>query len=281
VLQDSSGNDVASFSNQYATVFFSTSSVTTLSAQYRDLTLTGSSSINGTGNANNNTITGNSAANSINGGAGIDTLIGGSGNDIYVVDTTTDTILELATGGTDTVQSTVSFSLAAIAQVENLTLTGTASIDATGNTLANILTGNTAANKLIGNDGNDTLIGGTGNDTLTGGLGNDSFRFTTTANAITNRDLITDFTTGSDKLSFSKGVYAGFGNTSTSITSSQFRSGANFTTAATTTQRFIYNTTTGSLYYDRDGSGSFYAPIELALLGSSTPLNFGDFVLTA
>lgn len=83
----------------------------------------------------------------LNGLGGVDTLIGGTGNDkgTYVVDTTTDTITEIASGGNDTVLSSTTFTLAA--QLENLTLTGVAAINGTGNTVVNILTGN--SNKQI------------------------------------------------------------------------------------------------------------------------------------
>src|SRR6185295_16639066 len=60
---------------------------------------------------------------------------------------------------------------------ENLTLTGTAAINGTGNTLANVLTGNSAANTLTGAAGSDTLNGGQGNDVLNGGVGNDTYLF--------------------------------------------------------------------------------------------------------
>jgi Ca2+-binding RTX toxin-like protein len=73
------------------------------------------------------------------------------------------------------VQSAVTYTLGA--NLENLTLTGTAVINGTGNTLANVLTGNSATNTLTGNAGNDTLDGGAGNDTLVGGTGNDVYRF--------------------------------------------------------------------------------------------------------
>jgi Ca2+-binding RTX toxin-like protein len=90
------------------------SSVTwTLKANLENLTLTGTTAINGTGNQLNNILTGNSGNNTLNGALGIDTLIGGAGNDIYVVDTLTDIITENYGEGTDTIQSSVTYSLAA------------------------------------------------------------------------------------------------------------------------------------------------------------------------
>ncbi|PTQ91428.1 VCBS domain-containing protein, partial [Agitococcus lubricus] len=137
----------------------------TLVRAIENLVLTGTSDITGTGNQQNNVITGNSGNNTLNGAGGIDTLVGGAGNDTYVVDSTTDTITELENQGTDTVEANISFSLATINPVENLSLTGSANINATGNSLNNVITGNSGNNILDGGDGVDTLIGGTGNDT--------------------------------------------------------------------------------------------------------------------
>ena len=67
-------------------------------------------------------------------------MMGGAGNDTYVVDGTTDVITESASAGTDTVEAPITYTLGA--NVENLTLTGTAAINAIGNALANVLTGN-------------------------------------------------------------------------------------------------------------------------------------------
>ncbi|MFO5438243.1 MAG: bluetail domain-containing putative surface protein, partial [Dolichospermum sp.] len=170
-------------------------------ANVENLTLTGTAAINGTGNGGNNVITGNGANNILNGGAGTDTLIGGLGNDIYIVDSTTDTITENASAGTDTIQSSVTYTIAALANVENLTLTGTAAINGTGNGGNNVITGNGANNILNGGAGNDILTGGFGKDTLTGGLGADRFDYRTLADSVfSNFDVITGFnaTTGND-----------------------------------------------------------------------------------
>jgi Ca2+-binding RTX toxin-like protein len=159
------------------------SSVTyTLGANLENLTLTGSS-INGTGNTLNNVITGSSGNNTLNGSNGIDTLIGGAGNDTYLVDTNTDTVTENINQGTDTVSSSVTYTLGV--NLENLTLTGTGNIDGTGNTLNNVLTGNSGNNTLNAGDGNDTIDGGTGIDTLIGGNGNDTYLVDTTTDILT------------------------------------------------------------------------------------------------
>ena len=140
------------------------SSITfTLGNNVENLTLTGTTAINGTGNALDNVLTGNT---------GVNVLTGGAGNDTYVVGTG-DSVIENANEGTDTVQSSITFTLGN--NVENLTLTGTTAINGTGNTLNNVLTGNSVANTLTGAAGNDTLDGGTGNDTMLGGTGDDTY----------------------------------------------------------------------------------------------------------
>lgn len=118
-----------------------------------NLTLLGSIALTGNGNTADNVITGNGRGS---------TLAGGAGNDTYVVNSTTDLVVEAAGSGVDTVRSSVSRILEA--NVENLVLTGIASINGTGNALANVITGNAGANVLNGGAGTDTLIGGVGND---------------------------------------------------------------------------------------------------------------------
>jgi Ca2+-binding RTX toxin-like protein len=85
-----------------------------------------------------------------------------------------DEIIELANAGIDLVSVGATFSLAALLHVENLTLTGTAAINGTGNNLANVLIGNSGNNTLTGAGGNDTISGGNGNDFLNGGANDDT-----------------------------------------------------------------------------------------------------------
>ena len=119
------------------------------------------------------TLVGLAGADTLNGGAGADSLVGGTGSDLYVIDNPGDVVLELAGEGVDLVQSSLSHTLAA--NVENLTLTGSAGVSATGNDLSNILIGNSGANFIFGAGGGDRLEGAAGADTLNGGAGADLY----------------------------------------------------------------------------------------------------------
>jgi Ca2+-binding RTX toxin-like protein len=154
------------------------------------------------------------------------------------------------------------------------TITGTANSETiVAGAGADKITGLAGDDTISGGADNDTISGGAGNDTLTGGSGNDYFLFDIAANATSNLDTITDFVSGADKLQFSKKVFAGLGKAAGSLTDAQF---AYSTETLTTTDRIIYNTSTGALYYDADGSGGASA-VQVALIGSHPTIVVADF----
>ncbi|WP_137908158.1 beta strand repeat-containing protein, partial [Dolichospermum planctonicum] len=207
---DNTADSITENANEGTDIIFSTVTYT-LTTNTENLTLQGTTAIDGTGNDLNNIIAGNAAANVLTGGLGADTLIGGAGNDSYYVDNTADIIIELVSQGTDIVLSTVTYTLNP--NIENLTLQGTTAINGTGNNLNNNITGNAAANILTGGLGNDTLTGNAGSDTLIGGFGNDTLYLGLNDNAVDNVnyalgdgiDIVYQFVSGvgGDQLNFS------------------------------------------------------------------------------
>ncbi|GAB6141378.1 hypothetical protein JCM14076_21070 [Methylosoma difficile] len=226
----------------------------TLGSNLENLTLTSTASINGTGNSTNNTLTGNTGANTLDGSTGADSMSGGTGNDTYVVDNTGDTVTEVASGGTDTVQSAVTYTLSDV-NVENLTLTGTAAINGTGNSLGNT---------LIGNTGNNILTGGAGKDTLTGGTGADTFRFTAASESTTaTPDVISDFNrTEGDKIDVNS-IFTAAAPTTLRTTA--------FTNTGTPQVNYI----SGKISFDITGDG--VTDFAITLTGTPT-LTLSDFI---
>jgi Ca2+-binding RTX toxin-like protein len=193
---------------------------------------------------------------------------------------------------TDTVVSVLSYSLASVAYVENLTLSGTAT-QGTGNGLNNVITGNNLANTLSGLGGADTVVGSGGKDTLTGGSGADllrgngggdrltgeggadDFEFGAALNASSNVDRVMDFVTGVDEIRLDRTVF-------THIALGELAQGQYYegTAAHDAGDRIIYNSGTGNLYYDADGSGAG-AAIVFATLSGSPNLTAADFFIVA
>ena len=237
-----------------------------LGGQYiENLTLTSTANINGTGNSLANVLTGNAGRNVLDGGTNADRMVGGAGNDTYRVDNAGDVVIEATGQGTDLVQSSVSFSLGG-QYIENLTLTGTANINGTGNTLANILTGNSGAN---------ILDGGAGSDTLRGYAGADSFVFRDTLGS-SNIDTIVDFNVAEDTIRLENSIFTAIAGTGT-LTTAQFA--ANTSGAALdASDRIIYETDTGKLFYDSNGSAAG-GQVQFALLDPGLALTHTDFFI--
>src|SRR5262249_8529161 len=116
----------------------------------------------------NDALTGGHGYDTLDGGTGADTLAGGFGGDTYIVDSALDVIQETNDfDRDDRIQASISIDLnnAAYANIEHVTLTGAAALNATGNSGENLLIGNAGANILDGHGGLDQFAGGAGNDT--------------------------------------------------------------------------------------------------------------------
>ena len=107
------------------------------------------------------------------GGVVYGVIDGGAGDDVYRISDPLALLVEVAAGGNDRVEATVSWNLLPTPEIENLTLLGGLALDGIGNALGNVLRGNQGDNRLQGLAGDDTLYGANGDDRLDGGLNND------------------------------------------------------------------------------------------------------------
>ena len=175
-------------------------------------------------------------------------------------------------GGIDRVFSSVSYTLGSNLEILNLSVSANAVINGTGNSLANTLIGNDAANILNGGDGSDTLRGRLGNDTLIGGAGADNFVFDTAFGA-TNIDTLTDFAVIDDTVHLENAIFTGLGLANGTLSSAAFFIG---TAAADASDRVIYDSASGKLYYDADGLGGS-AQVQIATMDVGLALTNADF----
>jgi Ca2+-binding RTX toxin-like protein len=166
----------------------------------------------------------------------------------------------------DKVISTLSYTLGA--NLENLQLTGTSAINATGNTLNNTLTGNS---------GNNILNGLAGADIMSGGTGKDTFVFNTTLNSTTNKDTISDFRAIDDVINLENAIFTKLATTGV-LNSTNFK--ASSTGIASDSNDYIlYNSSNGNLSYDSDGNGSTSAILFATLSNKPADLTYADFVI--
>ncbi|WP_442577393.1 calcium-binding protein [Mesorhizobium sp. ASY16-5R] len=223
------------------------------------------------GNTGNNVLNGASGNDALYGMDGSDTLIGGKGAD------------KLNGGAGGDTASYAGASAGVVVSLANPAInTGDAAGDSyssienlTGSSHADTLEGNSGANVINGSLGNDTIKGNAGNDTLTGSSGADFFVFNTALNATTNVDKITDFNLVDDTIQLDDAIFTVL--PTGALAGSAFKDVA--VAAIDANDRILYNSDTGSLFYDRDGSGSAFTAIKFASLTGSPTLTAADFVV--
>lgn len=145
----------------------------------------------------------------------------------------------------------------------------------TGNSSANVLDGRAGNDKLYGGSGNDKLYGGVGNDFLSGGSGKDAFVFNT-AIGPKNIDRISDFSPVDDVIHLENAIFTAFTKTGTISSGNLVKSTT--PTAKDASDFLIYETDTGNLYYDANGSKSG-GPVLFAHLQKDLALTYQDFLI--
>jgi Ca2+-binding RTX toxin-like protein len=219
-------------------VYYGGSGTVILPDTIEDITLWGSGSAQGNGLAN--AMRGGSGANILQGEGGNDWMHSGSGKDLVVGGAGNDRI----DGGSDNDR----------------------------------VYGGTGQDALHGGAGNDWIYGGTGSDTLYGGSGRDKFRFDTKPGKSSNQDRIVDFKAADDSIFLDHAVFTELGKGSAKgvkVAMDMFVIG---TRARDAEDRIIYDRETGSLYYDRDGTGSA-AQVKFATLMNKAKLSYHDFLV--
>ncbi|CAN5490331.1 hypothetical protein BH10PSE7_BH10PSE7_33250 [soil metagenome] len=229
------------------------------------------------GGADLDTLYGGTDDDILDGGTGADTMKGGLGDDSIYVDDVGDRITEVAGQGYDTAYASGDYTLHGGASIEVLTVADPTS------TTSTYLVGNEIAQEIVGGAALDRIGGRGGNDSLTGGMNNDVFYFATTPNASTNLDTITDFANvvgNNDLIAMENAIFTGLTATGT-LAASLFNANA-AGTATETDDRVIFETDTGKVFYDADGSNAgaavqFATIANFASLTGAAALSAADF----
>jgi len=240
------------------------------------------------GGGGNDWIAGDNGNDTLSGEAGDDTMTGGAGIDTvsYQSGSTAGVTVNLATTAAQNTGGSGSDTLSEFERV-----TGSAYADRlTGTVGNNVLSGLGGNDTLTGSGGNDTLTasigndilrGGAGKDMLTGGTGLDKFDFIAALSATTNVDRITDFSVTDDQMRLDNDYFTAFTQVNVALTTAAFNKGAGMTTAQDASDRIIYNTTNGNLYYDADGTGAGTARLFATLTTHPGTLTAADFFIVA
>ncbi|CAN5406471.1 hypothetical protein BH10PSE7_BH10PSE7_34100 [soil metagenome] len=217
------------------------------------------------GNLSNDTLLGEAGNDTLIGGSGMDWMSGNAGDDIMIVSDASDQVLEASGQGADSVFTGVTYTLAAGQSIEHF---GTASIPGTSSIS---LTGNEVAQTIDGNSGNNILNGLGGSDTISPGGGSDQVVFTSFLGA-GNVDMVVGFSVPDDTFWLDDAIFGALGAT---VEADELVIGP---AAADANDFLIYNSVTGALFYDADGSGAT-AAVQFAALATGLPLTSSDFAI--
>jgi serralysin len=223
------------------------------------------------GGAGNDTFFGGDGDDRMEGGAGDDILNGNTGRDTAIYTSATAGVT--VNLGITTAQNTIGAGNDTLNSIERL-IGSNFDDTLTGNTSNNVIYGQDGNDVIFGDAGSDVIYGGAGNDILTGGLGQDSFMFDTALNALTNVDQIQDFRVHYDKIRLDSSIFTQAGALGT-LDANAFHAGL---TAADASDRIIYDSTTGNIYYDADGDGAG-AQVLFAHVTAGTALTNADIII--
>ncbi|MHC5770084.1 MAG: beta strand repeat-containing protein [Nostoc sp.] len=265
-IDGSKGNDLlfVDYTNAtggIATTFSATTNIGLITAGTSGISYKNIEQLNILGTAYNDNIVGTSGNDTLSmGSGGKDTIDGGKGDDLLSVNYTNATgkITSTFNATTKTGSITAGTSGVSYKNIERLNISGTTDND-----------------NIVGTSGNDTLYGGNGNDTLYGGDGIDTFVFN---EYYQNVDSLYDFNATNEVIQvLASSYYESLGGLSPgTLLATQFTIG---TSATTSEQRFIYNSATGGLFLDVDGSASGFTQLQFAQLSAGLSLNNNNFVV--
>jgi Ca2+-binding RTX toxin-like protein len=282
VLSDSGGFDTVESSVSW-----------TLGFGFENLFFTGIAATTGSGNDLNNFIVGNDGNNWLRGLQGNDDVRGGAGNDTINMSSGSgasygDDFID-GGDGIDTLDYGIAARTAVIVDLAGHMAVGGATGGAGTAELWNIenvngsgfddfIRGNAAANFLYGFNGSDELDGREGNDRLEGAAGNDRYTFTVSPGTA-NADTVVGFVSGMDSIVLDASAHLNIGPSgSFSSGDNRFASGPGLNSSQSLSTRVIYNTTTGQLWYDPDGSQAG-GPQLIATLQGAPALSATDIVV--
>ncbi|PTS87679.1 hypothetical protein DBR21_11985 [Caulobacter sp. HMWF009] len=265
---DTAGDQTVEQIGQGIDTVLSTAAMTALSANLEHLQFVGIGNFKGFGNALNNQITGGAGNDTLDGGVGADTLTGGLGDDVYFIDSASDVINEAVGGGADRILTRLSTATAAD-NVEGLIYYGPGTFEGFANATGTSLFGAGGNDTLTGAAGADRLAGMGGNDVLTGNGGADLFYFDAPGLGI---DQITDFQIGVDHIELRATQFG-----VVSLADLGFASGI-APAASDGRPTMLYDTATGSLYFDATGNDPGDR-VQIAVLTGTPALTLNDFVI--